>query len=162
MTCWNLTNCCLCCQQFVYINSAFSPNPDELVIDLYNVRFLPKMYLHQFFLNLYSKIDVSAYFFLYHFVTTSNSSWVSFSSLFSYMFKDWCISEQLNHMSFHLETLATIESWYYAFLPTCLSEQLDHVSFHLETLMTIESWHYAFLPARLMPITITEWFHDFG
>ncbi|KAF8779980.1 hypothetical protein HU200_002254 [Digitaria exilis] len=24
---------------FVYINSAFSPNPDELVIDLYNVRF---------------------------------------------------------------------------------------------------------------------------
>ena len=59
-------------------------------------------------------------------------------------------------MSFHLETLATIESWYYAFLPTCLSKQLDHVSFHLETLMTIESWHYAFLPARLMPITITE------
>ncbi|OAY73967.1 Ubiquitin-like protein ATG12 [Ananas comosus] len=25
---------------FVYINSAFSPNPDELVIDLYNVSFL--------------------------------------------------------------------------------------------------------------------------
>jgi len=63
VTCWNVTNYCLCCQQFVYINSAFSPNPDELVVDLYNVRFLPKMYLHQFFLNLYSKIDVSIYFF---------------------------------------------------------------------------------------------------
>lgn len=25
--------------QFLYVNSAFSPNPDELVIDLYNVRF---------------------------------------------------------------------------------------------------------------------------
>ncbi|XP_009594757.1 ubiquitin-like protein ATG12 isoform X1 [Nicotiana tabacum] len=25
---------------FVYVNSAFSPNPDELVIDLYNVSFL--------------------------------------------------------------------------------------------------------------------------
>ncbi|KAG2654417.1 hypothetical protein PVAP13_1NG526400 [Panicum virgatum] len=46
---------------FVYINSAFSPNPDELVIDLYNVSFLLKMYLHQFFLNLYWRIDVSAY-----------------------------------------------------------------------------------------------------
>jgi hypothetical protein len=34
-----LTIICVC-QQFVYINSAFSPNPDELVIDLYNVSFL--------------------------------------------------------------------------------------------------------------------------
>ena len=128
------------------------------------------MYLHQFFLNLYSKIDVSAYvlferlapYFLYHFVTTSNISWVSFTILFPYMFKDWCISEQLNHMSFHLETLATIEPWYYIPVCQCLSEQLNHISFHLETVMTIESWQYAFLPARLMPITITEWFHDFG
>ncbi|KAI3455616.1 hypothetical protein Pfo_012279 [Paulownia fortunei] len=34
---------------FVYVNSAFSPNPDELVIDLYNVSFC----LHDNFLLLW-------------------------------------------------------------------------------------------------------------